>query len=443
MMIFKFQKYINPVSYFNLKTNNGFTIFPDWNSLSDLQKSYVNYDHGYKTSIYAELDASWQLVQKGLLGDYKRLDKSNKINILDEYRFVRKYYHIFWLFYILIIRLLSFKNPFKEIFAFIKSLKIKRINVFSDPIPYPDWKDFKSTLIQTQPKVSVIIPTLNRYDYLKDVLKDLENQTYKNFDVLVIDQSEPFKNEFYKDFKLDLKVHYQKEKALWLARNSAIKISDAELFLLFDDDSRVDENWIYNHIKCLDFFNCDISSGVSISVVGAKVPETYGYFKISDQIDTGNVLIKKEVFKNIGLFDRQFEKQRMGDAEFGLRAYLAGFTNVSNPYAKRVHLKVGSGGLRDMGSWDGFRPKNWLAPRPIPSVLYLYRKYYGNTLAKFALLKSVPQSLIPYKYKRYSEIIVLGFILTLLLFPLVLYQVVKSWKKSSEKLKQGEIIEKL
>ena len=163
---------------------------------------------------------------------------------------------------------------------------------------------------------------------------------------------------------------------------------------MFDDDSRVESDWIKNHIKCLDFFNADISSGVSISIVGARVPDNYSFFKYSEQLDTGNVLIKRNVFKAIGLFDIQYEKQRMGDGEYGLRAFLFGFKNISNPYAKRLHLKAGTGGLRQMGSWDGFRPKKWFSPRPIPSVLYQFRKYYGVKMTIYSLLKTVPPSII-------------------------------------------------
>ena len=202
--------------------------------------------------------------------------------------------------------------------------------------------------------VSVVIPTLNRYTYLKDVLEDLEKQDYENFEVIVVDQSEPFQKEFYDQFDLNIHLIHQEEKALWLARNTAIQKAQGEYILLFDDDSRVDTDWISQHLKALDFFQADLSSGVSISKHGAKVPAQYAYFCISSQVDTGNVLLPKQIFRDIGLFDRQFEKQRMGDGEFGLRAYLAGYKNVSNPYAKRLHLKVGSGGLRQMGSWDGF-----------------------------------------------------------------------------------------
>ena len=227
---------------------------------------------------------------------------------------------------------------------------------------------------------------------------------------------------------------------MWLARNKAIEFSDADYLLLFDDDSRVDINWISNHLKCLDFFDADISSGVSISTVGARVPDNYSFFKYSEQLDTGNVLIKRDVFKAIGLFDRQYEKQRMGDGEYGLRAYLYGFVNISNPYSKRLHLKVDSGGLRQMGSWDGFRPKKWFSPRPIPSVLYQFRKYYGNKMTVFNLLKSIPPSVIPYKHKGKKSFIVLAFISMIMIWPIILCQVGRSWSLASKKLKQGAII---
>ena len=242
---------------------------------------------------------------------------------------------------------------------------------------------------------------------------------------------------------MDIKLVYQEEKALWLARNIAVEISDADYLLFFDDDSRVDPDWISSHFKCLEFFNADISSGVSISLVGAKVPEDYTYFKHSSQLDTGNVMIKREVFKKIGLFDRQYEKQRMGDGEFGLRAYLYGFVNISNPKAKRLHLKVGTGGLRQMGSWDGFRPKKWFSPRPIPSVLYQFRMYYGVKMTFYLLLRSVPLSLIPYKYKSDKKMIAFSYLSLVVIWPLILIQVLISWKRATIKLNEGAFIKKI
>ncbi len=194
-------------------------------------------------------------------------------------------------------------------------------------------------------------------------------------------------------------------------------------------------------MKSIDFWKVDISSGVSLSVIGANVPENYAYFRWSDQIDAGNVMFRKEIMKFTGMFDRQFEKQRQGDGEFGLRCYLLGLTNVSNHFAKRIHLKAAEGGLRQMGSWDGLRPKKLFAPRPVPSVLYLTRKYFGNHLSMMMLLFSVPGSVIPYQYKASKWLKMLAYFSLLIIWPGLLIQVILSWQRSRNKLKEGARIE--
>ncbi len=442
-MLFSFLKYIQPTHYFTLLNNAGKLVFPIIEGLPTAILIQLKEDLFYKSLLAKQYDLSWQALQKGYIGNCETINNIEKLPIEDEYHFIRKYFSSFWVFYVLLLRLGSLNNPVKEIAAWYKTKFVKRSNYLHEPLVYENWEPFKSLLLQENPKVSIIIPTLNRYLYLKDVLDDLEQQNYKNFEVIIVDQSEPFQKEFYTPFKLDLSVIQQEEKALWLARNTAVKLSKGDYLLLFDDDSRVEANWISNHLKCIDFFKAAISSGVSISKIGDKVPENYNFFRVSDQLDTGNVLVKKEVFKTIGLFDRQFEKQRMGDGEFGLRAYLQGFLNVSNPYAKRLHLKVETGGLRQMGSWDAFRTNRLFAPRPIPSVLYLFRTYFGNKLARFALLKLVPPSLVPYKFKGNKKMMILSYLFSIILFPLLLFQVNKSWKLASIKLKEGSKIEKL
>lgn len=442
-MPFGFLIYLQPTHYFRLFRTSGYGIFPKVSLLDPVILSQLKLDKDFNSEAARHYDLSWQAIQKGYIGTTETYQRFEQLPLEDEYRFIRKYFNRVWVVYVLLIRLLSFKNSVKELKAFFATRGTKRSCYLETPIRYENWKDFKSQIVESQPKVSVIIPTLNRYPYLKDVLKDLELQEYTNFEVLVVDQSVPFQSDFYKSFKLDLQVIFQKEKALWLARNTAIKTAKGDYVLLFDDDSRVDSQWISNHLKCLDYFNADLSSGVSISKVGAEIPANYRFFRVSDQLDTGNVLIKKHVFQTIGLFDRQFEKQRMGDGEYGLRAYLAGFLNVSNPYSERLHLKVGTGGLREMGSWDAFRTKKWFAPRPIPSVLYLYRNYFGNKAAKRALLRTVPMSIMPYQFKKNKPLLVLGVFVSLLLLPLVLFQVFKSWRLAGEKLNEGALVEAL
>ncbi|RIA10252.1 GT2 family glycosyltransferase [Flavobacteriaceae bacterium MAR_2010_72] len=442
-MLFNFLTYLQPTHYFTLLNKRGHSVFPDPKALPLSVLEQLEARPYYQSDIASAYDLSWQALQKGYLGSGPTLDQVEALPIADEYKFCKTYFHWAWVLYVLAVRVLSFKNPITEFRAWYSSRQIPRSGYLSSPLSTKDWDAFESPLVKAGPKVSVIIPTLNRYPYLKEGLLDLQGQDYPNFEVLVVDQSEPFQKAFYEPFQLELTVTQQQEMALWLARNMAIKQAKGDYLLFFDDDSRVGPDWIRQHLKALDFFKADLSSGVSISKVGDKVPVHYNFFKVSDQLDTGNVMIKRAVFKTLGLFDRQFEKQRMGDGEFGLRAYLAGFLNVSNPYAKRLHLKVDHGGLRQMGSWDAFRTSKLFAPRPIPSVLYFFRRYFGNQQARYALLRTVPMSIMPYRFKSNTAFKAIGLVISVLLLPLVLMQVMLSWKRASRKLKQGPLIEPL
>ena len=62
----------------------------------------------------------------------------------------------------------------------------------------------------------------------------------------------------------------------------------------------------------------DISSGVSISKVGWKDFDRYQYFFVGQiKIDTGNVMIRRDVFEKVGLFDRQLKNKEKEMANLG------------------------------------------------------------------------------------------------------------------------------
>ncbi len=438
-MVFKFIKYTQPAWQFNI-TPKSCGPFASC-SITEEKLNNECVDNSYQTQSAKLADTAYSLWNKGELlqstaEELKQLEKLPEPTLYDEYIFVQKYWGTAWVLFALLIRLITFKNIFKEIKAFRASRNIKQVNAYNNPVKYKDYETFESSLIKSNPSVAVIIPTLNRYQYLKDALHDLENQSYKNFMVIVVDQSEDFNGKFYNQFSLDIHVYSQKEKKLWTARNSAVKQSKEDYLLFFDDDSRVAPNWIYEHLKCIDFFTADISAGVSLAEQGQKIPANYSFFRWADQFDSGNAMVKRTVFKSIGLFDEQFNGMRMGDGEFGLRAYINGFKSISNPKASRIHLKAGTGGLREMGSWDGFRPKKWFAPKPVPSVIYLYKKYFPKHLYKNAILIGIILSNIFYKHKRSRNMLLLSVALSIIKSPLLYIQYCRS-KKIANKMLQS------
>ncbi len=441
-MLFDFLKYLQPTSYFIRSSNSGQSIFPVTDLLSANILKELEPDQNYQSKQAYNYDLSWQAVMKGYIGNKATYAQIEPLSIHDNYRFIRRYFHPAWVFYVLILRIIQFKNPFRELKNWLNTRQVKRVNIGDKFILNTNYKSFDSGLVTEKPTVSVVIPTLNRYEFLKDVLHDLEVQDYKNFNVIIVDQSDEFNPDFYKSFSLDICLVRQEEKALWLARNTAIKKSKATFIALSEDDVRIGSNWISAHLKCLDFFNARVSAGVFYPQ-GKEIPKERSFFAISTQFATGNAMLYRNVFKEIGLFDRQFEKQRMGDGEFGLRVYLQGIKSISNPQASCIDIKAETGGLREMGSWDAFRPSTFFAPRPIPSVLYFFRRYFGNKASRYAMLRTVPISIFPYQFKKNRPLLLLGVLVTILLVPIVLYQVSKSWKLASKKIEEGPLIETL
>ncbi len=434
-MLFQFIKYTKPAWQFSLVPDitGSFAaciVEEDAVSKEDLDKNFE--------TVTARLsDAAYRLWNNGVLltgtaSSIKNLKTLPAPTLNDEYAFVKKYWGNGWLFFVYAIRCAGFKNWIKESKSFKHAFNIKQYKFSQKSVRIKN----NNRVVQPPPEVVVIIPTLNRYYCLKDSLTDLEKQTYANFSVVIIDQSDHFEADFYKQFKLDLKVIYQKEKKLWTARNAAIELSDAPNLLFFDDDSRVGENWIASHVTCLQNYDADISAGVSLSP-GEQIHHTYKIFRWADQFDSGNAMVKRSVFYKTGLFDEQFNGMRMGDGEFGTRAYLHGIKSISNPQACRLHLKIKEGGLREVSGWDGFRPSKIFAPKPVPSVIYFYKKYFTPAFYRSALFVQLLLSNISYKNKHRSRMLVGSILLAIIKVPILLYQYKQSNAIAKKMLMEG------
>jgi glycosyltransferase involved in cell wall biosynthesis len=439
--IFSFTKYVQPGWYFSLPAPEGTRYWVDVRKISAEDRQYLDLDPAFEHENSALRDAAHQLLLKGYISAGKDLSlvlSDDAIPIADEYRFLRRNYHAWWSWYVFFLRCLSLYNPLREWSAFARTRSVTRKNVYARVFPHV----VNMETNRHEAFVSVIIPTLNRYSYLRNILQDLERQTFKKFDVWVIDQSHPYRPEFYDAFNLSLKVIRQDEPGLWKARNKGVCESQAEWIAFSEDDVRVKENWLENHVACVSHFNVDVSAGIFFPE-GAELPVHKSHFRWSEQFATGNAFVNRSVFKRVGLFDLQFERMRMGDGEFGLRCYCAGIRSISNPMAYALDVKAPQGGLRQMGSWDSFRPTSLFSPRPVPSVLYLIRRYFGNGVALYDLLVKIPMSIIPFRFKRDSRLYWIGGLLALVLLPFVCIQVFRSWRKSSRMLLEGPKIEKL
>jgi glycosyltransferase involved in cell wall biosynthesis len=427
--VFDFVKYIQPLWYYRLAARMPNAVLLDKEELDKLVEAgrILRGNYSQDESVY--LDLAYQALQIGYIQSPSvKANFQNSVvdGAADNYRFIYRHFGRTKAFYVLFWRIISFKNPIREIYTFLNNRETKVLITYAEA---GQNRFLRET--NTEPSVSVIIPTLNRYEYLKDVLADLEKQTYKNFDVWICDQTDDYQSEFYRDWDLKLNVFQQEKKALWRARNECICRSDGAFLLFFDDDSRVEPNWIEEHLKVVSPRR--ISAGVTDTVVGGGKGIKSDIYHLSDSLDTGNVMINRGVFEIAGFFDEKFEKLRMGDGEYGLRCLLNGFEIISNPLAGRIHLKGESGGLRQMGAWDAIHSIGLFKPRPIPSSLYLARKHFDDETALIYGLSQLPKSLIPYRLKGSGALKKVPYLLgSILLSPILLLTFWMSWRKSTE-----------
>ena len=431
LYMFNFIKYIKPLWYYRLTSKMPHSVILNKWELDQLVDSNVLIKGGFKNENSYYMDLAYQALNAGFIPSAGRPDLQDIVisDLEDNYRFVYRQFGRVKAIYVLCIRLITLKNVLKEIISFNRASDAKiTIN--------PKGLETEFVSLENSVRVSIVIPTLNRYEYLNDVLADLEKQTYKNFDVWICDQSEPFNGDFYQGWNLELHVIEQQQKALWFARNRCIESSDSEYLLFFDDDSRVAPDWIEAHLKCCLNNDCLISAGTTITFSGVGNSTKSGYYHLSDVLDTGNVLIHRSVFDKTGLFDIAFERMRMGDGEFGIRCLLNGFIVISNPLATRIHLKVQTGGLRQMGAWDAIHNIGLFKPKPIPSALYLARKHFDRKTAFIYGLSQLPKAFIPYSKKNSSYKIKLCYYLVACFFsPVLLVNFINSWMISSKMLK--------
>ena len=80
--------------------------------------------------------------------------------------------------------------------------------------------------------VSLIMPTINRYDEIYLLMDSLKRQTYKNFELIVIDQNNNDKvKEIVDNYVNDMDIKYVKsdKPGLSLNRNILIDMSKVQI----------------------------------------------------------------------------------------------------------------------------------------------------------------------------------------------------------------------
>jgi GT2 family glycosyltransferase len=103
------------------------------------------------------------------------------------------------------------------------------------------------------PTFSVVIPSYNRKDHLLRALEALTHQTFPDFEVVVVDQSDPpieISEEYQR--KLSIRCVYSQERGPALARNKGIREACGHILAFTDDDCIPEPDWLEKAARHFD-----------------------------------------------------------------------------------------------------------------------------------------------------------------------------------------------
>ncbi len=113
-------------------------------------------------------------------------------------------------------------------------------------------------------KFSIIIPVYNTEKYLAECVDSVLNQTYKNFEVILVDDgstdNSPKLCDEYTQKDSRIKVIHKKNGGLSSARNSGMEIMTGDYFIFLDSDDYWNSNSFLNNLvsDCLFEKNTDV-----------------------------------------------------------------------------------------------------------------------------------------------------------------------------------------
>lgn len=154
--------------------------------------------------------------------------------------------------------------------------------------------------------ISVIIPSYNRAHIIERAIHAVLQQTYQNFELLIIDDGSTDHTQavigpYLKDQRIC--YIYQNNAGVCAARNSGAKVASGNYLIFLDSDDYVSKDWL------MDFYHVICETGANIvrcRKADKNVIDTNSY----QGFLAGTFTINKEIFHEVGMYD---ENLRFGE----------------------------------------------------------------------------------------------------------------------------------
>ncbi|WP_298392511.1 glycosyltransferase family A protein [Flavobacterium sp.] len=280
------------------------------------------------------------------------------------------------------------------------------------------------------PFFTVVIPLYNKEKYVENALKSILNQTFTDYEVLIIndcctdnsiEKILPFLSE-----KVKL-IHHPKNKGLSASRNTGIENATSNYITFLDADDLWKTNFLQTiHRLIHNFPEAKIFATNYEEIYPTKTYKPYNgssslaenyegyinFFKLNigqGIYNHGSVCVHKEVYQKVGNYDENINFSE--DIDFNIRANfhfkLAYSSTIAMSYLMQIENQITATSivnkkLPDYNKYKSFEEKNADVTTYINFEKYVLAKklkLYGDRNAAHLLIKSIDTSKLNWKQK--------------------------------------------
>jgi GT2 family glycosyltransferase len=236
-----------------------------------------------------------------------------------------------------------------------------------------DWKEFsveydRSVTIvlplNTEPLVSVIIPTYGQLDFTYNCIRSIyEDKTFTDYEIIVADDHSPDDLSLLTEKFENLRLIRQTENLGFLRNcNAATRHAKGKYIVFLNNDTRVTENWA---IELLNVFNRFPKAGIVGSMLlypdgklqeaggviwqngsainyghrdNAGKPE-YNYVKQVDYVSGASLMIRRDLWEDIGGFDERYIPAYCEDSDLCFEVREKGYEVWYQPFSRVIHYE--------------------------------------------------------------------------------------------------------
>ena len=203
--------------------------------------------------------------------------------------------------------------------------------------------------------ISIIIPTYNRVSYLLETVNSILQQTYENYEIIIVSDGSTDNSKEEIDKLNDSRIRFVDLDKNYgypaKARNEGIKISNGEFIAFCDDDDLWNQDKLKEQVKMIKlgynfiFTNYNFFSGFKsfftkiylnnivnfiINFLNKKI--SYLYLSLTNPIVNSSVLIKKTLISKV-MFNELIDYRAVEDYQLWIQIY-----QNSNPYYIKKEL---------------------------------------------------------------------------------------------------------